>query len=855
MAKTTFFEYLQNTEDAISSGRIDDAMANCQHILSYFPDSLEAQRLLGEIYLAQGQLEEAQQTFDWILVNDPENVVVYCDRALTSERLSDIDTALDCYQQAYELSRGNSQIRQKFNQLSNKVGQQEFMFSRAGLARLYMRGDLLTQAEQEWEAVLNSSPERLDARTGLLETCWRGGAYEKAEQLATQILEEIPTCLKALLLLAHITSTFNMERSRELLQRAEALDPELIMAQDLFSDLIASQPNNPFISILKKESIVFNDPTDEVEVSNKQTAINPISTSNGSPIFTESETHAYSPGNMETWKEIDTHQPALSDSKPVEAPSAFAFQSELSNVQPSNIIYTNGHTSQSETDLVQIKPTSTFEDDFDPAMLEKQPWFQAEQLQITHSEQAFPTNIDSAESLHSWSSESQDDEFPTPPAWLDILTKFERQSGGDPISTPSTHSQDFEIPNENITATLAQAESDLATPKLWEGDLNARSEAYIAEEPAFFFTTEENDSEMEWPEWLKSLGAETLDTHLEPEPVIAVTNLEPEQTEPEQTLEFQSWTEQLDQTISEADQVQMATLEHLDNDLLSQGFVPLQPGTLNSFSKEPSLSSALAELGNFTENPITPEPPPAEVSSETFLQTSDTSESDTLTPPADNIQQGEVETPLENTINQSPEQPLDTTQQLTNESNSITFETPVQNPVVEEVVNQTSIPADSTAEKATPETPLVPAYRSDAWFEDDLETTMKRPAIRLQSMQQAASHSDTLSMIGKGRIGEQGKAQNDRVTNKERLLRGYQFQLAGAYDDAMAEYRIIIRNAPELLSEVISNVRALLKLSPRYSAGFRVLGDAYMRQGEYLQAMEAYNKALTIAKKAKSQSI
>ena len=198
MAKTTFFEYLQNTEDAISSGRIDNAMANCQHILSYFPDALEAQRLLGEIYLAKGQLEEAQQTFDWILVNDPENVVVYCDRALTSERLSDIDTALDCYQQAYELSRGNSQIRQKFNQLSTKVGQQEFMFSRAGLARLYMRGDLLTQAEQEWEAVLNASPERLDARTGLLETCWREGSYDKVEQLATQILEDIPTCLKGI---------------------------------------------------------------------------------------------------------------------------------------------------------------------------------------------------------------------------------------------------------------------------------------------------------------------------------------------------------------------------------------------------------------------------------------------------------------------------------------------------------------------------------------------------------------------------------------------------------------------------------------------------------------------------------
>jgi len=809
MAKTTFFEYLQNTEDTISSGRIDDAMANCQHILSYFPDSLEAQRLLGEIYLAQGQLEEAQQTFDWILVNDPENVVVYCDRALTSERLSDIDTALDCYQQAYELSRGNSQIRQKFNQLSTKVGQQEFMFSRAGLARLYMRGDLLTQAEQEWEAVLNASPERLDARTGLLETCWREGAYDKVEQLATQILEEIPTCLKALLLLAHVTSTFNLERSKDLLLRAETLDPELVMAHELFSDLIASQPNNPFLTLLKKEPIVFSHPIDDEEISNRQTAMNPVSTSNGSQSFSEPESQVYNPGNLETWRELDTNQSALNDIQPAEAMSAFAFQPETSNVQPSNAITTNGHTSQSETDLDQIKSSPAFDEDFDPAILEKQPWFQAEHPQATHTEQdttiAFSGNVEPAESIHSWSSATQEEDFPTPPAWLDVLTKFDRQPG-DPISTPSNRSQESEASNENVTLSQTQAEPEPASPKLWEGDLNARSEAYVADEPAFFTPTEESNSEMEWPEWLKSLGAETLET--QPEPAVGAVDLEPDQS-----FEFQSWTEQLDQTFSEAEHAQKSTFEHLDNDLLSQGFVPLQPGTLNTFAEEPSLSSALAELGNFSADPVTPEPPSAQVNSDTTLQQAEATE-----PPSpqdilsDNLQQSEA-------------------------------------------VSQTFIPIDNSTEKEAQEIPLIPAYHADALLEDDLETTMKRPAIRLQSMQQSAAQPDTLSVSGKGRVGEYGRAQNDNVSNKERLLRGYQFQLAGAYDGAMAEYRIIIRNAPELLSEVISNVRALLKLSPRYSAGFRVLGDAYMKQGEYLQAMEAYNKALTIAKKAKSQSI
>jgi tetratricopeptide (TPR) repeat protein len=224
MAQTTLREYLQKTEDAISADRIDEAMARCQNLLIYFPDALEAQRLLGEVYLAQGRLAEAQQTFDWILTNDPENVIVYCDRALMSERLADIETALDCYQQAYELSRANPQIRQEFNKLSIKAGQSDFMFSRAGLARLYMRGNLLIQAIQEWEAVLANTPGRLDARTGLLETYWREGLYDQVEQLATQILDEIPGCLKALLLLAHVTSTHNYSRAQSLLRQAEVLD-------------------------------------------------------------------------------------------------------------------------------------------------------------------------------------------------------------------------------------------------------------------------------------------------------------------------------------------------------------------------------------------------------------------------------------------------------------------------------------------------------------------------------------------------------------------------------------------------------------------------------------------------------
>jgi tetratricopeptide (TPR) repeat protein len=187
---------------------------------------------------------------------------------------------------------------------------------------------------------------------------------------------------------------------------------------------------------------------------------------------------------------------------------------------------------------------------------------------------------------------------------------------------------------------------------------------------------------------------------------------------------------------------------------------------------------------------------------------------------------------------------------------------PANEPVATPVPQEEPILATNRIEPASnaaarQEGVLMPVFRGDAFLENELETTMKRPAVRLQPMHTSTIKTDHPYPADRGRSADRlagGKAAESTMSNKERLLKGYQYQLAGAYDEAMQEYRILIRNAPELLGDLISNVRALLRLAPKYTAGYRVLGDAYMRQGEYLQAMEAYNKALTIAKKAKGLS-
>ena len=810
MAQIILRDYLQNTEDAISSGRIDEAMANCQHILSYFPDAIEAQRLLGEVHMAQGHLEEAQQTFDWILTNDPENVIAYCNRALISERMSDIDTALDCYQQAYELSRGNSHIRQEFNQLSAKAGQQEFMFSRAGLARLYMRGDLLTQAIQEWEAVLNTSPDRLDARIGLLETYWRDGTNDKVEQLATQILEEIPTCLKALLLLAHVVSVYNLERAKELIQRAETLDPELIMAHDLFSDLKASQPNDPFLALLQKEPIALPGSSDDKQLSsNAGTAV----VANGSHSSVKSTDRVNDWNKLESWSELDTAHAPQRDSQSVQKASVLASWADTSNIKDVNswTALDQASENQIESGLETWQAPQEIDDDFDPALLEQQPWFQADHTaepESTSERERESSNLSSVESINSmntWTT-TQENDLPSPPAWLGMLTKKDRQPSGS-IPILSTQSASVQEPLESSFFTQPPVEQAPAPSK-------------PKEEAALFFSSEDKDPELEWPEWLKSLGAETLKS----EPESRSVPVAPETQQPET---FQSWQDQIDQTLSEPDEQQLATLEHLENDLRSQGFVPLQPGTLSTIAQQPTLSSALAELSNLKAQPVTPEP--SNLPAQPVIPEKPAASVAPTPPPSAPAGQTQSESWWADTLNQvatgsTAEQPISSAP------------TQVPDPVV--VNPPTDVPQ---------ETPLLPGYPADALLENELETTMRRPAIRLQPVQHSA-HPDVPSLL------RGDKVQEGNLSNKERLLRGYQFQLAGAYDDAMQEYRIIIRNAPEFLDEVISNVRALLKLAPKYSAGFRVLGDAYMRRGEYLHAMEAYNKALTIAKKAKSQS-
>ncbi len=269
MAETMLRDTLRLAEDDIGAGRPADALTCCHHMLAHYPEMLEARRVLGEAYLALRKTKEAFQAFDRVLVGDPENTLAYCGRALISQQLGDYESSLDCYYQACELSLGNRQLRLEFRRLADQANQLDFILSRVGLARLYMRGDLLAHAIREWEQVLQSDPERVDARLGLAEALWRDEQPAKAAEQCKLILQAIPTCLKALLLLGEIAYRAGRnEEASQYLEQARRLDPDGRMAHELFADsLIDDKALTDFILAEPARIPVMEDRLNEASIS------------------------------------------------------------------------------------------------------------------------------------------------------------------------------------------------------------------------------------------------------------------------------------------------------------------------------------------------------------------------------------------------------------------------------------------------------------------------------------------------------------------------------------------------------------------------------------------------------------
>jgi cytochrome c-type biogenesis protein CcmH/NrfG len=222
-------EYCAKAERLIDEGSLEAALAIGQHILRHHPKYVEAYRVLAKATLEQGEVGYAADLFKRVLSADPEDLearvglgIIYKEEAL--------EEALWQWERAFELAPGNNEIRAQLRRVREQLEGREFPrieLTRGALGRLYARGGLFQQAADEFRAVLTKDPQQIDIQVALAETLWRDGRQAEAEIVCEQLLEALPNCLKANLILGHIwLYAGREEESQGPFQIAHALDPE-----------------------------------------------------------------------------------------------------------------------------------------------------------------------------------------------------------------------------------------------------------------------------------------------------------------------------------------------------------------------------------------------------------------------------------------------------------------------------------------------------------------------------------------------------------------------------------------------------------------------------------------------------
>lgn len=246
MQEITLSQYCAEIERLLQDEAYDEAIAHCLHILKRYPKYYKAYRLLGQAYLEKGQNEAAMDLFARSLGADPEDFLPRIGLSVIYERQGKIAEAAWHMERAYELLPYNEFVREELVKLYARrdgVPPEFLPLTRGALARLYARGHLYAAAIAELESLLQEAPQRYDLRALYLEVLWRDGRRLEAARAAQSLLQELPYCLKANLILGEFWMASGREAdARELFRRAAAVDPEFTLALDLLGPTASVRP-------------------------------------------------------------------------------------------------------------------------------------------------------------------------------------------------------------------------------------------------------------------------------------------------------------------------------------------------------------------------------------------------------------------------------------------------------------------------------------------------------------------------------------------------------------------------------------------------------------------------------------
>lgn len=600
MATTSLRDSLRLAEVDLAARKTGEALHAAEQLLVVHPHWLEAQRVRAEALIALDRLPEAEQMLDGILSCHPEHVRSFVNRAYLMQRRNDLLGMLAYYRRACELTAQNVNLRAIHNQIAGQLNRPPYTPSHTGLARLYLRAELFPQAIREWDIALQVNPNRLDAQIGMAETLWRMGSARRAQDVCLYILHRMDFCLKPLLLMTLFSlDQGNTSEAQNYVTRATALDPEQLMAADLFSDLVANG-HAALANLFRHHARSLTSPLTASAVEGKRSFTEPLSTGqlNTGPLFATTTPNMSSTGKLpkvsEANEQIDLTQPLedyFARSRAKEMPHDFRkiFQEteymlwSRDNEEPITVETPVTPESQSASNGVPALPSSTTatsaagqaEHDF-------LTWLQAQGARPLSANEPEPTTVP-----------ARDEVLPKVPADPDSLPPFLRQAlaeQSDQDKQPEATIND-DLGHWNTYADPTQQPPVIAEPIY---------QSSVTEQPTVMTTPSQPpviDPVHVAPPINHALtSSATFDTpspaheSSQPEPMtVPIETVPPaaipESVSPQATQVAQSeHREQQSVAPAAADKPRQVTMEGIEQGLQSVGFARLDTGRLSSLS-------------------------------------------------------------------------------------------------------------------------------------------------------------------------------------------------------------------------------------------------------------------------------
>jgi tetratricopeptide (TPR) repeat protein len=242
----------------IDEDRSSEALPMAQYLLRRYPRYLTGYRLLGEAALEQGNVVEAVEIFQRVLSADPEDFVAHAGLAAAYAEQNSLDEAIWHMLRAFEVRPGMREVREQLRylyELRDGYAPGRLQLNRAALARVYMGNGWYNRAVVELKAELEREGERLDLRSALAVALWGAGQRKEAVRVAADLLEALPFCLKANLILGEFYArSGDLTMADRYLATANQLDPENELASHLFGSTSYLRPRRVSITRLDEEA-------------------------------------------------------------------------------------------------------------------------------------------------------------------------------------------------------------------------------------------------------------------------------------------------------------------------------------------------------------------------------------------------------------------------------------------------------------------------------------------------------------------------------------------------------------------------------------------------------------------------